>query len=554
MRDHPKDIAAMRLLARASARMGQFDVADGIYQRLGPSHMQAEDFYVVGLSLQREGGHDQASVAFEAAYRRDSKHPATLNEIAHDKARAGRYYEAADFARKLAEIPGWQARGSELVGQFLTERGEPEEVVHALTRALDQGTATQNLADHARLSLVIARTQLSLAKPAEALKLLEHDFPSDSKHEASWLLSRVYLQMGDKTRATAALTSASGFGDHDPTLPELAPFVGSARCAKCHEEIHQAQRSSRHARTYQTVHTLSDLKAPTVGIPDKADSTVSHSYRELDNHVEVSTRTDHDTYRAIIEFVVGSGDRGMTPVGREASGDWRELRLSLYGDHNAWDTTSGHPATPAEPKEFLGQPLSRDSVFRCLDCHTTDVRSVRDHVGPAANERGIGCERCHGPGGNHLQAVALKFEDLAIARPTLASAEQITLLCARCHSPKNQVITPDQKTSVRFQGTTLTWSKCYSASRSLSCLSCHDPHHDAKTDVAHYEARCLACHSADSAARTYRFAKLPDGTKRVPCPVNPTGDCIKCHMPTVPDAIPHSPFTDHFIRVHRSSH
>jgi hypothetical protein len=33
--------------------------------------------------------------------------------------------------------------------------------------------------------------------------------------------------------------------------------------------------------------------------------------------------------------------------------------------------------------------------------------------------------------------------------------------------------------------------------------------------------------------------------------VNPSTGCIGCHMPAVADIVPHSTFTDHFIRVHR---
>jgi hypothetical protein len=40
--------------------------------------------------------------------------------------------------------------------------------------------------------------------------------------------------------------------------------------------------------------------------------------------------------------------------------------------------------------------------------------------------------------------------------------------------------------------------------------------------------------------------------RRVACPVNPATDCLKCHMPKVDGAAPHSSFTDHQIRVHRT--
>jgi hypothetical protein len=34
--------------------------------------------------------------------------------------------------------------------------------------------------------------------------------------------------------------------------------------------------------------------------------------------------------KAVVEFVMGSGDRAMTYVGREENGKWRELRMTHY--------------------------------------------------------------------------------------------------------------------------------------------------------------------------------------------------------------------------------
>src|SRR5262249_30212722 len=128
--------------------------------------------------------------------------------------------------------------------------------------------------------------------------------------------------------------------------------------------------------------------------------------------------------------------------------------------------------------------------------------------------------------------------------PRLAGAEQVTGLCAGCHSPPGQSVAPTDPGAVRFQGTTLTWSRCYQESRGgLSCVTCHDPHHDADRSAARYEAKCLACHAATPATA--------EGVRRVACPVNPSRDCLTCHMPATTTTIPHTTFTDHHIRVHR---
>jgi formate-dependent nitrite reductase cytochrome c552 subunit len=219
--------------------------------------------------------------------------------------------------------------------------------------------------------------------------------------------------------------------------------------------------------------------------------------------------------------------------------------------------TTGHPAKPesSTAEGVLGLPLGADEVRNCLACHTTDFRASRDQVGPTASEPGIGCERCHGPGGNHLKAIALGFPDPAIARPKRATAEQVTRLCAECHGPSTRAIRPGDPNAVRFQGTTLTWSRCYQESRGgMSCVTCHDPHHDADRRPATYEAKCLACHPARTSPETPDGANLPSPTgqaRGAPCPVNPSGGCVTCHMPATRSALPHTTFTDHHIRPHR---
>ena len=123
-------------------------------------------------------------------------------------------------------------------------------------------------------------------------------------------------------------------------------------------------------------------------------------------------------------------------------------------------------------------------------------------------------------------------------------------LCAQCHSPRGKRSRRDDPRAVRFQGTTLTWSRCYTESGDrLDCTTCHDPHRDASTSAASYESKCLSCHRGADRAQAKDRAVASESRA---CPVNAAKGCISCHMPKVKDVIPHSPFTDHFIRVHRT--
>src|SRR5262249_29425498 len=160
----------------------------------------------------------------------------------------------------------------------------------------------------------------------------------------------------------------------------------------------------------------------------------------------------------------------------------RVLRLSRYqnGSDSGWVRTTGHTADAEEGHDFLGKPLDRpDGVLKCLFCHVTNPRAILDNAGPESHDRGIGCERCHGPGAIHEKAVDARFRDRAIVNPTEATGEGRLRLCGQCHSHHQP--SPLPRTDpfwIRFQGTTLPWSRCYTESvGAFDCMSCHDPHH-----------------------------------------------------------------------------
>jgi hypothetical protein len=153
----------------------------------------------------------------------------------------------------------------------------------------------------------------------------------------------------------------------------------------------------------------------------------------------------------------------------------------------------------------------------------------------------------------HEKAVAARFRDLAIVRPSEASAEGRIRLCRQCHSLHQELPRPRTDSFwIRFQGTTIPWSRCYTESEgAFDCMTCHAPHHDTDRSEAHYNERCLDCHAAPSQAGPIRSAqpKAPAARGSV-CPVNGTSGCVGCHMPPFRSAPLHATFTDHFIRVH----
>jgi Tfp pilus assembly protein PilF len=572
----PRDRDALRLLARASGRLGRDESAQALFRRLGAMDAEAEDFFVLATTLLRQRDDAQAVAMLERANRADPDHAETLFELSRLYAKVDRLAEATALAERLARRPGWEARAGARLGILYDEQNDPARAAESLARALRldprlRGAGLGPTAARIRL----ARALLKDHKPAEARSQLESVHEPAALGEAAWLLSRVAIQERDHEGAQVALAAAARFGEEPFKAFEPAPFVGSARCEQCHPEIHRLEQTGRHARTFHPADDAQAIVFPDRPWPDPNDPSVVHSVRRSREGIEIAleTKVNKKALVAIVDYVLGSGKHALTPVGHDAEGNPIELRFSYYAATHGWDFTPGQPVHPRDEAGYLGARQTRDSMRRCLNCHTTNFRSAaaarteprppkttKSHLerlesNPESADRGIGCERCHGPGGNHVAAVELGLSDPAIGRFKFASEARVMALCTECHGTKGRSLPDDNPALVvRFQATTLTWSKCYLQTREkLGCLTCHSPHRDAGDRPSRfYESRCLACHAqraeSSAAGGRSRAPVLPDGARRAVCPVNPTHDCLSCHMPPVKGAIPHTTFTDHYIR------
>jgi tetratricopeptide (TPR) repeat protein len=557
LKQNGDDREASRLLARASARLERDRATTALYIRLGSEGAEAEDFFLLGETLFRQRQDADGEKMWWKALSVDPAHAETLSELTRLLERTDRLAEAADLAGRLAALPGWEAQGAARLGLIRDEQSDPASAAEALRRALQLDPMVHDRGlSSAALRKRLARSLLRLGRPDEAEAELRVVLSADPDREAAWLQSRAALQRGDRAAALAAWRKA-GKGVIVSTEP--APYVGSARCGECHNEIHEKEQSSRHARTFHRAEQLAALSLParTYTDPDNTGviSTVAPGAAPATFRVEAGS----SAYHAVIEYVLGSGRHAFTPIGRDDEGALRELRLTYYASISSWDRTPGQPVQPGDERGFVGVRQSDDSLRRCLNCHTTGYRAAIARTGPEAADRGIGCERCHGPGGNHLAAVEASFPDFAIekfGRNASGAAPRVMTLCGGCHGTQGRQLGQDSPAAtVRFQATTLTWSKCFEMSRgTLDCLTCHSAHRSADETPAVYEAKCRSCHSASESAPRAQSQPVSSGlvsTHPVACPVNPRADCLGCHMPKVPSIVPHATFTDHHIRVHR---
>jgi len=556
LREQPGNIEALRLLARAYSRMGRDDAAQELFGRLGNQAMEPEDFLLLGSGLIRQDRTEPAIAVLEQARTLAPSNAETLYELARLYARLKRFDDAAALAAKLTTTPGWESRGSVILGILHQERSNPAGAAEALDRALQADPQLQGApASPTEVRKLLARTLLETNQTQKAAAHLEAIVSSPPDLETSWLLSRAYLLSGDIPRATKFLTLAKEYATDDPLRLEPAPYVGAKACEKCHAAIYSTQQNSRHAQTFILAKELASFPLPKHPVTDPAVPTLTHTLAHEGETIRLVTHDRDDVKSALVEYALGSDHHGQTMIGRDEKGNARVFRLSAFNHGSLWDLTPNVPRpSAADPYETIGQYLSSEALDKCIDCHVTSIHAARSRKVPEAADHGIGCERCHGPGANHIAAVATKFPDLAIARPKLASAAQITQLCAACHNPDNPTISESDPLTIRFQTLTFPRSRCYTeSSGGLSCITCHDPHKNAKTSAAHYQNVCLSCHARDSdkASPAISQAANTDSAPHTTCPVNPVDACLKCHMPATPSPAHHTAFTDHHIRIRR---
>ena len=352
--------------------------------------------------------------------------------------------------------------------------------------------------------------------------------------------------------------------------PNLAPvsseqYVGDRACAACHADIWRQHRLSAHARTLHAVTLQADgalFRSPQAVRDEAEDALYRMAVRDSKCVMLIQNGGSQETLRA--RYAFGSGRYGTTYLGRDANGQWVELRMTYYTRLHRWDFTPFLQPASDHPQNLDGLPLSDKQLLFCFSCHVTTLKMGPNEPAAGESHFGVGCERCHGAGRPHVEAArvlmagknvpSLFMEDLSAA-----PRSKIMASCGVCHSGPSD-IPLDPKLAVilaRFASTALQQSQCYLKSQSLSCISCHDPHTLAKNKISTYEAVCLSCHGGRMAQSHSEnghpgLASLPDDTQPVRCRVSPDSGCIRCHMPVQSTrSFALVGFHNHWIRIYK---
>ena len=216
---------------------------------------------------------------------------------------------------------------------------------------------------------------------------------------------------------------------------------------------------------------------------------------------------------------------------------------------------------------------------------TTDFRRRRWKTiarGPDSGlfPNGIDCQRCHGPGQTHIDAIGrndVEAARRAIVNPASLNRERQLETCLQCHLESTSSLLPfqirryerapfsfvpgqplgdyvihfdhapgrgrDDKFEINSAGYRLRKSACFQQSE-MTCVTCHDPHDVPRGGeaVKRYVTICQSCH-AD--AHRVAACRASQGARAA-------ASCVDCHMPKrrAEDAV-HVVMTDHYIQRER---
>ncbi|HEX4228207.1 MAG TPA: peptidylprolyl isomerase [Bryobacteraceae bacterium] len=325
------------------------------------------------------------------------------------------------------------------------------------------------------------------------------------------------------------------------TAADLGPahYVGQETCALCHKQIAAGQQHTAMAGTWQGRMT-SRLPA---SFDAKATEPPAYEIRRSENGFQSSIALPDGSQTTLpVETIMGGSRHGLGFLIRIKEIDGIPLaRPALVQARYAWSLTQKKlllapgcsAAKPDNYESAVGLTLSPTFESKCLACH-----GEPNAKGPAGKTGGVHCETCHGPGSSHLLAAGQGSPQAGIVNPARLSPEQSIAICAQCHVGLARFSdpTPDDLL-VANQVRALESSECFLQSgKSFSCTACHDPHKDTSGEDKRAVNTCLGCHST----RARPHAAI--------CPVNSTGECIGCHMPSVEMGPLH--LVDHVIRVH----
>jgi predicted CXXCH cytochrome family protein len=332
-----------------------------------------------------------------------------------------------------------------------------------------------------------------------------------------------------------------------PQAPVASPpaaartYVGSESCRDCHASTYERWSKTRMANV-----VVDPRVHPEAVIPDfnKPDPLLTFKLSD-------------------VAFVYGSKwkQRYFTKVGD----DYYPLPAQWDVTNRIWRAYFVQPNTDWWASHYPADNMQRPTGPLCDGCHSVnyDVKTKK------VTEWNVGCERCHGPGSEHVARPSAAN----IVNPAKLDYVRANDTCIQCHSQGQPLHNPieghyfdwpvgfnqgDQlkdywhleehklgETSFthfadgtahknRMQGNDFVQSVMYR--RGVKCFDCHDSHGTPNDALLIKPTRdlCLSCHGPSSPNGPHT-ATLEDHTHHARGSAG--SECVACHMPKIEQTI-----------------
>jgi hypothetical protein len=350
-------------------------------------------------------------------------------------------------------------------------------------------------------------------------------------------------------------------------------YVPDAVCAECHADKAESFAEMGMARSFYK-------PRPNTAVEDFSALPFFHApsqrYYEMElrgddywftRYDKTPTGEKINVFTTKVDWILGSGNHSRIYLYQTPDGAMFQLPISWYTQDQAWAMAPGYEF---HDHEGVLRAISK----RCMTCHNSypEYEAGAGFAGqpqlfPQDMPEGIGCQRCHGPGADHVEqafsgASSLEALQAAITNPGDLPREDLYSICYGCHMQpsasingqlrlgrgefsfrpgqnihdflvkmdiEDPAVPAPERFEINHHPYRMEQSACFTQTQGeLGCLTCHDPHVKIKPEerAAHYRAACLTCHETDDAGLPV-MSKVESQHPQIA----QTDDCTACHMP-----------------------
>ncbi|MES2132233.1 MAG: tetratricopeptide repeat protein [Bacteroidota bacterium] len=381
---------------------------------------------------------------------------------------------------------------------------------------------------------------------------------------------------------------------------DSAHYVGINTCKLCHQSIYNSFIKTGMGKSFDlATKQKSSGDYHTSVVHDKIGDFYYKAFWQNDSlrFLEYRLKGKDTIYKRLetVNYIIGSGQHTNSHI-QSVNGYLNQMPMTFYTQKKTWDLPPGF-------EDGHNSRFMRKIGLECMSCHN----SYPDFVLGSENkynavEKGIGCERCHGPGSIHVnqrqtgsRIDTSKYIDYSIVNPAKLSIDRQFDICQRCHLQGNTILkdgksfydfkpgmvlsnymtvflpkykNADDEFIMASHADRLKQSKCFMKSmekakdskslkpykEAMTCITCHNPHVSVKeTNKNVFNDACLKCHGEQRTRDVrHEIGDSLNSNSQIFCSkkgVTKIANCVGCHMPNSGSIdIPHVTVHDHYIR------